>query len=136
VASGASLSYLWRKDGNNLSGASSAILTLTNVQTGQAGSYDCVVSSSCGTPATTVPVTLAIDPSTSITTHPAAVNVCEGSPINLSVVALGSALQYQWKKGGTDIPGATRSTLNIPMAATGDGGGYVCTVTGACGAPV
>ncbi|MFM8472971.1 MAG: immunoglobulin domain-containing protein, partial [Candidatus Kapaibacterium sp.] len=136
VASGASLSYQWRKDGNNLSGASSAILTLTNVQTGQAGSYDCVVSSSCGTPATTVPVTLAIDPSTSITTHPAAVNVCEGSPINLSVVALGSALQYQWKKGGTDIPGATRSTLNIPMAATADAGSYVCTVTGTCGTPV
>ncbi len=136
VASGASLSYQWRKDGNNLPGATSALLTLANVQTTQAGSYDCVVSSSCGSPATTVAVTLSIDPATAITTQPVAANVCEGSPVNLSVVASGSALQYQWKKGGTDIPGATRSTLNIPMAATADAGSYGCTVTGTCGTPV
>jgi hypothetical protein len=136
VVSGASPTFQWRKDGTNLPGATGSLLTLANVTSAQAGSYDCVVSSSCGSPVTSAAVTLAVDPATSITTQPSAVTVCEGSPINLSVTASGSSLQYQWKKAGTDIPGATRSTLNIPMSAPGDAGAYTCTVTGACGTPV
>lgn len=48
VATGtAPLSYQWRKNGANLA-ATSATLTLTNVQAGQAGDYTVVVSNSVG----------------------------------------------------------------------------------------
>lgn len=136
VASGASPAYQWRKDGTIIPGATVSLLTLSNVTSSQAGSYDCVVSSSCGSPQTSVPVTLAIDPATTITTQPSAANVCEGSPVNLTIVAAGSALQYQWKKGGADIPGATRSTLGFPMVTQGDAGSYTCVVSGTCGTPI
>jgi hypothetical protein len=37
------LSYQWRRNGSNIAGATSSCYTAT-----QAGSYDCVVSNSCG----------------------------------------------------------------------------------------
>ncbi|HEY3132395.1 MAG TPA: immunoglobulin domain-containing protein [Acidobacteriota bacterium] len=43
------LSYQWRKDGANISGATNATLTLNNVQRTDAGNYTVVVSNSIGT---------------------------------------------------------------------------------------
>lgn len=40
--------YQWRKDGNNISGATSSTLNLTDVQSGVAGDYDVVVTNSQG----------------------------------------------------------------------------------------
>lgn len=39
----------WRKNGTNISGATSSSLALTNIQSGDAGSYDCVATNSEGT---------------------------------------------------------------------------------------
>ncbi len=52
--SGAQVSYQWRKGGSNLNnagritGATSATLTITNIQAGDTGSYDVVVTNSTG----------------------------------------------------------------------------------------
>ena len=49
VAGGASpLSYQWRFNGADISTATGALLTLTNVQLSQAGSYDVIVSNNFG----------------------------------------------------------------------------------------
>jgi uncharacterized delta-60 repeat protein len=42
------LSYQWRKDGVNVTGATSASLTLSNVQTSQAGNYSVVITNDYG----------------------------------------------------------------------------------------
>ena len=42
------LDYQWQFDGTNLAGATTTSLTLTNVQTGQAGVYSLVVSNVAG----------------------------------------------------------------------------------------
>src|SRR5262249_45427664 len=42
------LSYQWRLDGNDLDGATNALLTLTNVLFSQAGTYSVVVSNAFG----------------------------------------------------------------------------------------
>ncbi|GAB3991133.1 hypothetical protein GCM10028807_20460 [Spirosoma daeguense] len=51
VATGSSLMYQWYKDGtspgNIVAGQTSAVLSLPNVQFGQAGTYYCVVSNGC-----------------------------------------------------------------------------------------
>ncbi len=47
-ATGAGLSYQWRKDGTNLSGATTPALLLGNVQTANAGIYSVVVSNPAG----------------------------------------------------------------------------------------
>ena len=42
------LAYAWRKDGTPIAGSASATLTLVDITTADAGSYDCVVSNSAG----------------------------------------------------------------------------------------
>ncbi|MBO0724436.1 MAG: immunoglobulin domain-containing protein, partial [Blastocatellia bacterium] len=60
VASGAApLAYQWQKDGADVPGATGAALTLTNVQTSDAGSYSVVVSNSLGD-VTSDPATLTV----------------------------------------------------------------------------
>ncbi len=60
------LSYQWRKNGVNIPGATGANYTINNVTTSDAGSYDLIVSSACGsdisTPATLNVHTNSINP--------------------------------------------------------------------------
>lgn len=67
----------------------------------------------------------------SITTQPqATVNIAANSPLNLSVVATGDPLFYQWRKNGADIPGATGSAYSVAFAQTGDSGTYAVRLYG------
>src|SRR5207249_4912283 len=53
-----------------------------------------------------------------------------GLPAKFSVVAHGTVpLAYQWKKGGTDISGATNSSYTIPSLALSDAGDYSVGIT-------
>jgi len=133
AASGSgTLTYQWRKGGANISGATAASFTINPVAAGDAGSYDVVVSSSCGS-ATSSAATLTVNPATAITSQPANQTVCAGSPATFSVTATGTGLSYQWRKGGVAISGATASSFTIPSAAAGDAGSYDVVVTGSCG---
>lgn len=49
AATGTDLSYQWKKDNVNISGAIASTLSLTNVGTADGGSYSCVVTGTCGT---------------------------------------------------------------------------------------
>jgi hypothetical protein len=80
---------------------------------------------------------LTINPTTAITTQPqAASTVCAGEITNLTVVAAGAGLSYQWKKDGQPLPGQTAQQLTITLTAASDAGVYSVTVTGSCGQPV
>jgi Immunoglobulin domain/PQQ enzyme repeat len=58
-----------------------------------------------------------------ITTQPANQTVTVGQTATFNVVATGTApLQYQWRKNGTAIAGATGSSYTTPVAVSGDNG--------------
>jgi len=76
---------------------------------------------------TTITVSLPV-----ITTQPASQNACTAAGVTLSVAA-NYAASYQWKKGGTDISGATASSYSITSAGPGDAGNYTCVVTNPAG---
>jgi hypothetical protein len=59
--------------------------------------------------------------------------VCQDDQIFLMVIASGTALSYQWRFNGQNIPGATNSTFSINQAALADDGVYDCLITGECG---
>ncbi|MEI7662869.1 MAG: ice-binding family protein [Bacteroidota bacterium] len=72
-----------------------------------------------------------------ITTQPVNKATCAGTSVSFSVVASGTSLSYQWRKGalnlsnGGNISGANSATLTINPASTGDAGSnYNVVVTG------
>ncbi len=132
TATGSNLTYQWQKDGSNISGATSNTLTLTNVSSSDAGSYTCVVSGDCGT-VTSNAATLTLKTATAITSQPSSQTVCEGDNASFSVSATGENLTYQWQKNGSNISGATSSTLTLNNVTSADAGNYTCVVTGDCG---
>jgi hypothetical protein len=127
VASGtAPLSYQWRKNTANISGATASIYTTPVTTSADNGAkFDVVVSNSAGN-ITSAQATLTVNSAPvapSITTQPANQTVNAGQIATFSVVASGTApLTYQWQKNGSAITGATAASYTTPVTTTADGG--------------
>ena len=136
VTGDAPLSYQWKKDGSNISGETSATLSIANAQASDAGSYTVVVTNGAGS-ATSNAATLTVNPAPvapSITTQPTSQTVTVGQSVSLSVSVAGDTpLSYQWKKDGSNISGETSSTLSIASAQASDAGSYTVVVTNGVG---
>ena len=132
TATGTSLTYQWRKEGVNISGATSPTFDIASITTGDAGSYDVVVSGTCTASVTSSPVTLTVSTLPEITGQPASATLCSGQSQTFSVTATGTSLTYQWRKAGVNISGATSSTYNIASVTTGDAASYDVVVSGTC----
>ncbi|MFL5771769.1 MAG: beta strand repeat-containing protein, partial [Flavisolibacter sp.] len=69
----------------------------------------------------------------SISTQPTAQSVCVSNPVTFTVAATGTSLTYQWRKGTTNIAGATNTTYTINSVVAGDAASYSVLVNSACG---
>jgi hypothetical protein len=135
VASGATpLTYQWRFNGVNISGATASTYTRANVQATNAGSYSVVVSNPYGT-ATSANATLSVNTPPVITSQPQGVSVIGGNTATFTVAATGSSpLAYQWRFNGGNIAGATSSSYSRVNAQGADAGNYSVVITNALGA--
>jgi hypothetical protein len=142
-ASGTSLTYQWSFDNGTgpqpISGATSPVLMLMNLQAAQAGTYTVTAANGLGTASssgavlTVVPVGNGNPPV--ITQQPQApTSPCEGGSFGLSVTASGSPLAYQWCKNGVNIIGATTSEYTCSPTSPSDAGTYTVVVYGSQGA--
>jgi hypothetical protein len=69
-----------------------------------------------------------------IVTQPAATTVLDAAPGSFSVVANGAApLNFQWRRNGTDIAGATGATHNFTADFADNGAIYTAVVSNAAG---
>jgi hypothetical protein len=137
VATGtAPLTYQWMKGGANITGATTATLTLSSVTTSSAGSYTVKVSNSAGS-VTSAAATLTVNSTgtaPTITTQPVSQTVSAGANVTFTVVASGTApLSYQWMKGGVNISGATASSLSLTSVTTSSAGSYTVLVSNSAG---
>jgi hypothetical protein len=66
-----------------------------------------------------------------ITEQPKDASACTGA-VELSVVASGNGLKYQWRRNGVVVPGANTSTYRIAEVNAASAGRYDVVVTGAC----
>jgi len=117
---------------NHVTWTASAGTFSGNVWTAPAtvGTYT-ITATSVDNPSVSVSTTATIS-GPMILSQPASQHVCTGSGISLSVNA-SYASTYQWSFNGTPIAGATNSTYNIPVAASGNAGNYSVTVTNGIG---
>ena len=134
------LAYHWRKDGatltdgGNVSGSGTGTLTLSAVQPPDAGSYQVVVSGTCGTATASATLDVPCSPARQITTQPSDVTVPLGSPASFQVAAVGCApVSYRWRKNGVDLTGATSALFSIAAVTLQDAGTYSCLVSDGLG---
>lgn len=126
------LTYQWRKGGTNISGATSSSYAISSTTTNDAGSYSVVVTGTGGS-VTSNSVALTVNAATAITQQPTALAVISGQSATFSVIATGTSLTYQWRKGSTNISGATSASYTIATTTSTDAGSYSVVVTGAGG---
>ncbi|MBN1990908.1 MAG: immunoglobulin domain-containing protein [Bacteroidales bacterium] len=139
TATGSNLSYEWRKndipitDDGRITGATTISLSIANTVLSDEGTYNVVVTGSCGLPATSTGAYLDITAKPVITAGPDPQTVCDGTDVSFSVVATGDALTYQWQRNTVNIGGATNPTLNLVAVTDANEGIYRCIVTNSCG---
>ena len=132
VATGTVLTYQWFKGTTAIAGATNPTFNIGSATTTDAGTYNVVITNSCGvaTPSTNVVVTINELPQ--ITTSPSGTTICEGQGINLSVVATGTTLTYQWFRNGNPIAGATAANYADNSVTLAEAGNYTVVVSGVC----
>jgi hypothetical protein len=118
------LYYQWRRaetnllNSGNVSGATSNVLTLANVQTADATNYTVVVSNHLGSVTSSVATLTVVVPVT-ITTHPQSQTVDSGTDVTFTVGASGSEpFSYQWYWNSSPISGATNPILVLHAVTT------------------
>jgi hypothetical protein len=122
-ATGGSLTYQWKKNGNDISGETRASYFIPSVEQSNTGTYTCTVSGICGNPITSNPAYVVITP-TPITglnfTNDS--TVCSGSTIRLIANGIyGNQFTYIWKKNGTLLSQTGPELLLENIASTASG---------------
>ncbi|HEY9049067.1 MAG TPA: immunoglobulin domain-containing protein, partial [Ohtaekwangia sp.] len=137
TATGTGLTYQWKKNGVDISGANASTYTIATTVTADAGTYTVVVSGTCSPSVTSTASVLTIQEQPEIITGPVSQTVCAGQSVTFSVNAgVTTGVSYQWRKGGVNIVGATSSSYTIASTVAGDAGSYDVIVSGTCTPPI
>ena len=121
----APLSFQWRKNGSNISGATFSSYTIPPATVADnVNNFSVVVTNWLGS-AVSVPAFLYVVTPPTIVTQPANQTVVVGEEATFSVRASASdvsRLSYKWQLNGMDIPGASSSSYTTPVVALTDNG--------------
>ncbi len=148
ATSAAPLSYVWRKNGTPIGGATAATYTIAATQLSDAADYSVVVTNVAGSVTSNdATLTVNIAPPV-ITVHPANRLITQGATAQFSITATGSpAPTYQWQvlpagggswgntADGATYGGSQTATLTVSgaTAALNNGDQYRCVATNAGG---
>ena len=132
-AIGGSLTYQWKKNGNDISGEDRATYFIPSVEQSNTGTSTCIVTGICGSPITSNPAYVVINPNpvTGLNfTNDS--NVCSGSTVRLVANGTyGSQFTYIWKKNGT-LLSQSGPELLLENIATSVSGTYTVQAKNEC----
>jgi hypothetical protein len=131
VANGAPTpGYQWYFNGNPIQNATASSFGISAVQNMNAGHYTVLVKNIGGSVLSQPAVLTVISPAPAITSQPVSQSVLIGTTVMFSVSTSGAPpTQYQWRKDGVNIPGATNSIYAIPNVLTNAAGTYTVVVS-------
>lgn len=114
----------WYHNGTPIPGATNSWLYLVNAQAQHAGGYALVASNRLGT--ASVSATLTIEEQLPrFYPQPVSQSLALGMTAMFEVSVYGTEpIALQWRKDGTDLPGATQASLVLPQVARADAGHY------------
>jgi alpha-tubulin suppressor-like RCC1 family protein len=134
------ITYQWYQNGVELmdnghfTGTATSTLSISNVQTIDAGTYFAVASNfGSSTVSTGAVITVVVPPA--ITTQPRGWSIPLGFPVTFAGAASGTApAGYQWLLNGSPVPLAAGPTLTISNTVASNYGNYQLVATNAGGA--
>lgn len=129
VSGGQGLKYTWSGPGGFR--ASTPSIVVDPVVISKAGQYKLTVTDTCGT-VLSDSLTLRMAKELSVDNYQSEQRVCLGSPVNLTVKAVGEKLNYQWSKKNT-VWQQKEQTLHFDKVTTADSGVYHCRLSSMCG---
>lgn len=147
TATGSGLTYQWRRgninliNAGNISGVTTSTLVIDPASILDAAlDYNVLVSGTGCTADTSDDASLIINQSPLVISGPVATQtVCTGDSVSFSVVATGTGLTYQWKKGNINlvnsgnVSGANTTVLTInPVSLSDAATDYNVVITGTC----
>lgn len=123
----------WNRNGIAIAGATNEQLNISAVQRADLGSYNVsLTNTATGFSFTTAIATLG--GAAAILQQPRSQNVRAGSNVTFSVNATGfPPIAFQWQCTGTNLPGATGSTLSVTNVQTANEGNYAVLVSNSYG---
>lgn len=121
--------YQWLKNGAplitsaNVLGAKASNLTMSNVFGSDAGEYSVAIGNSFGSITSQVAVLTVLDPLVAV--QPSSISTRAGQSVSFSLTATGTQpIQYQWRRDGSPIPGATATALALTNVQPVDAAHY------------
>lgn len=121
--------YLWRKNGTAVAGATNSSLTVQVANPQDAGTYSVEINNWCITLTNSATLSL---PSISASTM-FSLTRCAGQTATFSTVASGDGpFSFVWRQNGIQIPGQTNSSLTFSSLSTSNAGLYSVEVSSAC----
>ncbi len=133
----APLRYQWRRNSSAIAGATNSLLSIPDTQAEDQGDYSVLIYNAAGS-AVSSNATVNVIYAAFVLQQPSSVQVrvrpdpaaAPTTNASFSVVAYStSPLRYQWRLNGSDLPGATSSTLIITNVQVANGGDYTCAIT-------
>ena len=124
----------WYKNGAELTGETSANLTIVNAQyPADQATYSIVASNTVSVLTNSAALTVIVTPV--IAVQPVSLVVTNTQAASFTVVSTNGvpAVTYQWKKNGGTIPGATSATMNFASATPADTASYTVLIANAAG---
>lgn len=128
------IAYQWHKGTTALPGETGPTFTISKAGEAREGTYTVRVTTACGSVVST-PVTVTVDPTTTITDQPPSARTLNiNGSATLTVMATGTGtLQYQWFKDGVALTGDVTPSFSIVSAGASDAGRYWVRVRSTCG---
>jgi hypothetical protein len=128
-------SYQWQLNGVNVAGATTSSLSRANAQQAVAGNYRVVVTNLSGAITSSIASLTIIDTAPIITVQPLNKSTNAGLNVTFTVATTGlDPRSYQWQFNGTNLAGATTTSLVKNNVQAANAGPYDVVITNALGA--